>query len=140
MKMKLNFILVLFLPCIFCDEEIIGFNLSSQPVNFQQNYVKISPDNFSGFLTQVTICLRVKFQFWNTKGIFESSSITLNSFPIFSGNLRVENFWYTFRWPDQDNISFRHHPHLHFFSIWCCTFASLHLCNFFPVSCKIRVR
>ena len=107
MKMKLNFILVFFLPCIFCDEEIIGFNLSSQSVNFQQNYVKISPDNFSGFLTQVTICLRVKFQFWNTNGIFESSSITLNSFPIFSGNLRVENFWYTFRWPDQDNISFR---------------------------------
>ena len=26
-----------------------------------------------------------------------------------------------------------HHPHLHFFSTWFCIFASLHLCNFFPV-------
>ena len=105
--MKLNLILVFFLPYILCNEEIIGFNLTSQSLNFPQNYVKISPDSFSRFLNQVTICLRVKFQFWNTNGIFESSSIALKSFPIFSGNLRIENFWYTFRWPDRDNISFR---------------------------------
>jgi len=81
----------------------IAFEFMSKDINDSQNFVTFTPEPNVSFKTGLTICLRVKFEFWNLKSVFDTKKIQHNMFPYSLKRVmvRLEDMFLNFKWPDQ---------------------------------------
>ncbi len=80
----------------------IAFEFASKDINDSENYVNFIPKPNVSFDTGLTICFRVKFEFWNLKTVFFLEKIQLNISPYFHvrATVRLEDIWLNVEWPE----------------------------------------
>jgi hypothetical protein len=98
--LHLHIILLSFINISKCQP--IAMEFTSKDINDSQNYVTFTPEPNVGFKSGLTICIRVKFEFWNLKSVFNSNKIQLNVFPfsLKRVTVRLEDIWLNVKWPD----------------------------------------
>lgn len=80
----------------------IAFEFTSKDINDSENFVIFTPEPNVSFKTGLTICLRVKFEFWNRKTVFIWRKIQLDILPFALKRVMVqlEKIWLNFGWPE----------------------------------------
>lgn len=80
----------------------IAFEFTSKDINELQNYITITPEPNMTFTSGLTICFRVKLEYWDVQPIFASKQIFFNIFPFSLRRVvvRLEDIRLIFKWPE----------------------------------------